>query len=300
MDLQGTRDSTLVPLTAPSFNNLRVLTLESRRGSEMATLISNYGGRPLSAPALREVPLESNPEALAFADGLVHDEFDLVILLTGVGTRALLAVVDKLRDRSSFVAALSRTRVATRGPKPVAVLRELGITPWLTAPEPNTWRELLGALDSKVAEQPLQGARLAVQEYGVSNQQLLEGLRARGARVTTVPVYRWALPEDVEPLRVAARGVAGGTVDVALFTTATQVVHLLQVAQSIGLEPQVRDALASVAVASIGPTTSAELREQGIPIDIEASHPKMGFLVREAAEHAADVLRTKRSGGAIR
>jgi len=287
-------------LTAPSFNNLRVLTLESRRGNEMATLISNYGGRPLSAPALREVPLESNPEALAFADGLVRDEFDLVILLTGVGTRALLAVVDKLRDRSSFVAALSRTRVAARGPKPVAVLRELGITPWLTAPEPNTWRELLSALDSKAGEQPLQGARLAVQEYGVSNQQLLEGLRSRGARVTTVPVYRWALPEDVEPLRVAARGVAGGEVDVALFTTATQVVHLLQVAQSMGLEPQVREALASVAVASIGPTTSAELREQGIPIDIEASHPKMGFLVREAAEHAADVLRTKRSGGALR
>ena len=279
-------------MTAPSFNNLRVLTLESRRGNEMATLISNYGGRPLSAPALREVPLESNPEALAFADGLVRDEFDLVILLTGVGTRALLAVVDKLRDRSSFVAALSRTRVAARGPKPVAVLRELGITPWLTAPEPNTWRELLSALDSKATEQPLQGARLVVQEYGVSNQQFLEGLRARGARVTTVPVYRWALPEDVEPLRVAARGVAGGEVDVALFTTATQVVHLLQVAQSIGLEPQVREALASVAVASIGPTTSAELREQGIPIDIEASHPQMGFLVREAAEHASDVLRT--------
>ena len=297
---QGTRDSTLVPLNAPSFNNLRVLTLESRRGNEMATLISNYGGRPLSAPALREVPLESNPEALAFADGLAHDEFDLVILLTGVGTRALLAVVDKLRDRSSFVAALSRTRVAARGPKPVAVLRELGITPWLTAPEPNTWRELLGALDSKAAEQPLQGARLAVQEYGVSNEQLLQGLRARGARVTTVPVYRWALPEDVEPLRVAARGVAGGEVDVALFTTATQVVHLLQVAQSIGLEPQVREGLASVAVASIGPTTSEELREQGIPIDIEASHPKMGFLVREAAEHAADVLRTKRSRGTLR
>jgi uroporphyrinogen-III synthase len=287
-------------LTAPSFNNLRVLTLESRRGSEMATLNSNYGGRPLLAPALREVPLESNPDALAFADGLVRNEFDLVILLTGVGTRALLAVVDTLRDRSSFVAALSRTRVAARGPKPVAVLRELGITPWLTAPEPNTWRELLAALDSKAAEQSLQGTRLAVQEYGVSNQQLLEGLRARGARVTTVPVYRWALPEDVEPLRVAARGVAGGEVDVALFTTATQVVHLLQVAQSIGLEPQVREALASVAVASIGPTTSEELREQGIPIDIEASHPKMGFLVREAAEHAADVLRTKRSGGALR
>jgi uroporphyrinogen-III synthase len=298
-------------LPAPSFSNLRVLTLESRRGSEMATLVANYGGQPLSAPALREVPLESNTEALAFVDALLRDEFDLVVLLTGVGTRGLLAVVDRLRDRGAFVAALSRTRIAARGPKPVAVLRELGIAPWVTAPEPNTWRELLTAIDSKWQSNPgsripdpgnehsLAGCRVAVQEYGAANPQLLDGLRARGARVTGVPVYRWALPDDIEPLRAAARAVADGAVDVAIFTTATQVVHLLQVAEGIGLQSQVRDGFASIVVASIGPTTSEELRERGIAIDIEASHPKMGFLVREAAEHSADVLRTKRRGGAL-
>src|SRR5882672_7012935 len=141
----------------PNFNGLTVLTLESRRGAEMATLVANYGGRPLSAPALREVPLESNTEALAFVDALLRDEFDLIVLLTGVGTRGLLAVVDRLRDRAAFVAALSRTRIAARGPKPVAVLRELGISPWVTAPEPNTWRELLTAIDSKW--QPNPGSR---------------------------------------------------------------------------------------------------------------------------------------------
>jgi uroporphyrinogen-III synthase len=273
--------------------------LESRRGTEMATLVSNYGGLPLSAPALREVPLESNTEALAFIDALLRDEFDLIVLLTGVGTRALLGVVDRLRDRAGFVAALGRTRVAARGPKPVAVLRELGIVPWVTAPEPNTWRELIAALDSKAKDHPLSGSRVAVQEYGVANRQLLDGLRARGARVTSVPVYRWALPDDIEPLRAAARAVADGAVDVAIFTTATQVVHLLKVADGIGLEAKVRSGLASMVVASIGPTTSEELREQGMAIDIEATHPKMGFLVREAAERAPDVLRTKRRGGAL-
>jgi uroporphyrinogen-III synthase len=276
----------------------------------MATLVSNYGGQPLTAPALREVPLESNTEALAFIDALLRDEFDLIVLLTGVGTRALLGVVDRLReakerrqgvqlDRAAFVAALSRTRIAARGPKPVAVLRELGIAPWVTAPEPNTWREVLAALDSKAEDHPLSGSRVAVQEYGVANPQLLDGLRARGARVTSVPVYRWALPDDIEPLRAAARAVADGAVDVAIFTTATQVVHLLKVADGIGLEAKVRRGLASMVVASIGPTTSEELREQGMAIDIEASHPKMGFLVREAAERAPDVLRTKRRGGAL-
>ena len=284
----------------PSFNNLRVLTLESRRGSEMAALVSNYGGRPLSAPALREVPVESNTEALAFIDALIRNEFDVVVLLTGVGTRALLGVVDRLRDRSEFIAALSRTRIAARGPKPVGVLRELGIAPWVAAPEPNTWRELLAALDSKADDQRLAGSRVAVQEYGAASPQLVDGLRTRGAQVTSVPVYRWALPEDIGPLRAAAQKIAEGSLDVAIFTTATQIVHLLQVAEETGLRTQVRDGLASMAVASIGPTTSAELREQGIAIDIEASHPKMGFLVRETAERAADVLRTKRLGGALR
>jgi len=283
-----------VPSTGPSFNKLRVLTLESRRSLEMAALISNYGGEPIPAPALREVPLETNTEALAFVDALLQDQFDLVILLTGVGTRALLAIVDQLRDRDAFVTALGRTRIAARGPKPVAVLRQLGLTPWVTAPEPNTWRELLDELDTRASEFPLRGARVAVQEYGASNPHLVAGLGHRGATVTSVPVYRWALPDNPEPLRQAAQGIADGRIEVVLFTTATQVVHLLEIARQLNIEPDVRRGLTSMAVASIGPTTSDELREHGIQIDIEASHPKMGFLVRDAAERAADVLRTKR------
>jgi uroporphyrinogen-III synthase len=283
----------------PSFGNLRVLVLESRRSTEMAALVSNYGGQPVSAPALREVPLDTNTEAFAFIDALLRHEFDLVVLLTGVGTRALVAVVDRRGLRPAFLAALDSTKVAARGPKPVAVLRELGLTPWVVAPEPNTWRELLTAVDGKAGELTLRGARVAVQEYGTSNPQLLEGLRERGSTVVSVPVYRYALPDDLEPLRAAVRAVAGRELDVALFTTATQVVHLFDVARQMNVEPAVRQGLAAMAVASIGPTTSEELREQGIAIDIEASHPKMGFLVRDAAERAADVLRTKRGGAAV-
>lgn len=278
----------------PSFDGLRVLSLESRRSAEMATLIANYGGQPISAPALREVPIESNSEAVAFVDALTRAEIDLVILLTGVGTRALIALVDKMRHRAAFVAALGRTRIAARGPKPVAALREIGLTPWVTAPEPNTWRELLAALDGKASEFRLEGARVAVQEYGASNPQLLDGLAARGAAVTRVPVYRYALPEDTRPLQQAARAVADGQIDVALFTTSMQVVHLLEIARQHNFEDAVRQGFKSIAVASIGPTTSDELREHGISIDIEASHPKMGFLVRDAAERAAAILRLKR------
>lgn len=265
----------------------------------MAALITTFGGRPIAAPALREVPLDSNPQALAFADALVRGEFDLVILLTGVGTRVLLEVVQSAGKRDEFVAALAETNVVPRGPKPLGVLRELCIPPWVIVPEPNTWRELLAAIDSKVegrtpGGRTLEGLDVAVQEYGVSNADLLKGLEQRGARVTTVPVYRWALPDDLEPLRSAITAVAEGQVDVALFTTATQVVHLLQVAGMMQKEAPLRSALGRMVVASIGPTTSEELRQQQISIDLEASHPKMGFLVRECADRSAELLRAKR------
>jgi len=277
-------------MTSPNFQGLRVLLLESRRSREMASLVTTYGGRPIEAPSMREVPLATNTEALTFVDALVRREFDLVVLLTGVGTRALLQLVEQVRGtRDQFVQALAETRIAARGPKPVAVLRELKITPWLIAPEPNTWRELLDALDAKAAELSLVGLRVAVQEYGASNLPLLAGLKERGAVVTRVPVYQWALPEDLQPLQSAIETLVRGDIDVALFTTATQVTHLRQVAESMGLGPAVHEALNRIVVASIGPTTSEELREQGIRIDLEPTHPKMGFLVREAAERAGDL-----------
>lgn len=277
-----------------AFDGLRVLVLESRRARELATLVTTFGGEPISAPSMREVPLESNTEALAFADRLERGEFDLVVLLTGVGTRALIATIEQVRgSRDSFIDALRRTRIVARGPKPVAVLRDVQVPVWVTAPEPNTWREILTTLDSRAGELPLKGLKVAVQEYGVSNPHLLTGLRDRGATVTAVPVYQWALPEDLEPLRAACRSLVDGAIDVVLFTTATQAVHLLSVAETMGISETVMDGLRRCVVASIGPTTSEELRERGAHPDMEASHPKMGFLVREAAERAGELLKAK-------
>jgi len=280
------------------FAGLRVLALESRRATELAKLISTYGGEPIVAPAMREVPLESNKEALSFAAGLLGGKFDVVIFLTGVGARAILSVVETAYKRDEYIASLERVKVVARGPKPVAALREIGITPAITAPEPNTWHELLRALDdaSKGSELRLEGARVAVQEYGVSNPELLAGLRERGAQVTRVPVYQWALPHDLSPLRAAITAIAEGTVDVVLFTTAVQAVHLFQVAAETKLEERVRNGLRRAIVASIGPTTSEELERRGIRADLEPSHPKMGFLVKETSERAGELLRRKKQG----
>src|SRR5947208_1269744 len=263
----------------------------------MAKLITTYGGEPIVAPSMREVPLESNTEALAFAACLIDGKFDMVIFLTGVGTRALLNIVETAHKRDEYIASLQRVKVVARGPKPVAALREIGITPAITAPEPNTWHELLSALDDAAKQgSSLQGAHVAIQEYGVSNPELLAGLKERGAQVTRVPVYQWVLPHDLAPLRAAISAIAEGTVDVALFTTAVQAVHLFQVAAEMNLEEPVRNGLNRAIVASIGPTTSEELERRGIRADLEPSHPKMGYLVKETSEQAKELLGRKRQG----
>lgn len=287
--------------TRPSstgFAGLRVLSLESRRAPEMAKLIATYEGEAQVAPSMREVPLESNTEAQEFTRGLLAGRFDIVILLTGVGTRALTRVAEMVCPREEFITALKRLPVVARGPKPLAVLREIDVPAALAVPEPNTWRELLAALDEKKDALPLKGKRVAVQEYGASNAELLAGLAERGADVTRVPVYEWALPEDTGPLRDAVQSIAGGTVDVALFTTSVQIVHLFKIAEELNLEEKVRQAFSNILVGSIGPVTSEELREHGIPADFEPSHPKMGFLVNELAQRSKALLERKRAGAA--
>lgn len=264
-----------------SFAGLRVAAFESRLADAMAELIRRHGGLPMVAPSLREVPLDDNAEALAFADRLMAGAFEMTVFLTGVGTRYLAQIIETRVSRDSWIAAVNRTEVVARGPKPLAALRDLGARVDVRVPEPNTWNEVLAALDQR---RSLVGVRVAVQEYGKPNPELIAGLQQRGAEVTRVPVYRWALPEDTGPLRWAARELAEGRAAVALFTSAQQLVHLLQMAAEEGIEAPLREALARrVVVGSIGPTTTEALMEHGLAADIEPEHPKMGHLVVAAA-----------------
>ncbi|HTW23001.1 MAG TPA: uroporphyrinogen-III synthase [Candidatus Baltobacteraceae bacterium] len=273
---------------------LHVLSFESRRAGEMAKLIAAYGGKGTVAPSMREVPLESNTEAIAFARTLAGGGFDMAIFLTGVGVRALARVVQTIYSVEQFAEALRRIPIVARGPKPVAALKEIGVPVTLAVPEPNTWHDLLRAVDDKSASLPLAGRRVAVQEYGVSNPELLAALAERGAQLTRVPVYQWALPEDTGPLRAAVHAIVDGQADIVLFTTSVQIVHLLQISREMNLEPQLRASLARIVVGSIGPVTSEELREQGITPDFEPVHPKMGFLLNEAGVRGRSLLEEKR------
>ena len=241
-------------------------------------MIRINGGRPLVAPALTEVPLEQNEAAFAFADRLYAGEFDMVVFLTGVGTRYLHRVLTTREPAERFPEALRHVAVVARGPKPTAVLREWDVPIAVSVPEPNTWRELLSAVQQRTEK------RVAVQEYGRSNSELLNGLQAQGRTVTAVPVYQWRLPEDTGPLKEALDRLLEGQVNAALFTTSVQIEHFLEFADERHQRDDAIRALKRIFIASIGPDTTEALKANGLEPVLEPSHPKMGLLVREAAE----------------
>jgi uroporphyrinogen-III synthase len=240
---------------------------------------------------MREVPLESNERAFEFAAALLAQRIDVVVFLTGVGARTLLDAIATRFDREDVLAALRRVKVAVRGPKPSVVLREWQVPIAVRAEEPNTWQELLSAL---AAADEIANKRIAVQEYGRPSTEFAEELTRRGARVEQVPVYRWALPEDVEPLEAAIRGTIAGNFDMLLFTSAHQLECVLEVAGGLGQLDAWLAAAKRCVVGSIGPTASETIREHNLPVDVEATPTRMGQLVVQTLDAAPTILANKR------
>ena len=298
--LVGTVDRFMMArMNAPqiSFQGLRVGAFESRRAGEMAGLIERFAGRPCVSPSLCEVPVTDDSAVADFAHRLLVGEVDVVLLLTGVGVRHLLSLVERHVGRQRFLDALSDVVTVARGPKAQQALREAGVQPTHVVPPPHTWRELLQTVDQSI---PVDNQVVAIQEYGEPNTSLVAGLEARGAQVVSVPVYRWELPREGTALDDNVRLLAEGQLDVVLFTSAIQVTHLLQVADRLGLESRVRTALQRIIVGSVGPTTSEMLRCCGLPVDVEPQHNKMGHLVREVALRAAELHALKRRFATLR
>jgi uroporphyrinogen decarboxylase len=277
-----------------SFNNLRVAALESRNAAEIARLIEKFGGRPFVSPSMREVAIEHNREAVDFANRLITGEIDVMIFLTGVGFRHLLAAVEKHVPRDRYLNALADITTICRGPKPVAAMADVSLKPTHRVPEPNTWRELLATIDAGIA---IANHTVGLQEYGITNRSLIAGLEARGAKVVNVRVYQWDLPENTGPLAENIKAIIAGDRDVLIVTSAHQVANLLRMAQQLGVELPLRDALRSMVIASVGPTTSEMLREHDLHVDIEPEHPKMGPLIAAAAEQSGQILARKRRAG---
>jgi uroporphyrinogen-III synthase len=271
------------PPLPTDFHGLRVLAFESRMAADMARLIRRHAGEPLVVPALREIPipLQDNGAVFRFGVKLILHQVDLLILMTGVGAKALFEVLQTRYPLAEIIEALKKTIVVTRGPKPLAVLKSLGVEANITVPEPNTWQDVIATLDYY---RPVQGLKIAIQEYGVSKPEMIEDLKKRGADVFSVPVYRWALPEDTAPLEAAVGEVLTGTIDAMMITNAAQIDHVMQMAERDQKAQPFREACKKIIVASIGPTATESLKHHELQVDFEPSHPKMGILVKEFSE----------------
>ena len=274
-----------------SFAGLRVLSLESRRAQDMHTLILREGGEPFIAPSVKEQAVDDADIALHFVEQLERGEFDMLVCMTGVGLVLLRDTCAARMPLERLGAALRKATIVSRGPKPVGLLRALGVPIEVMIPEPNTWREIVTA----VAPRPER--RIAIQEYGRTNTQLKVALEELGARVTPVALYRWELPDNLEPLREAVDRIRRRACEVVLFTSSVQLDHLLAIAKTMDAETEVRAALAErVVVASIGPVMSDALAAEGIAPDVTPRHPKMWALVKAAAEESVAVLSGAKRG----
>jgi uroporphyrinogen-III synthase len=256
-----------------------VLSFESRRQSEMSTLILRNGGQPTVAASMQEVALGNNPEALLFVEALREGEIDTTVFLTGVGADCLAEAVATECPLDEFVSLLNRCTIVVRGPKPAAVLKKWGVRVDGRAVEPNTWVEVIGELDRLDA---VSGKVVAVQEYGVPNTAFYKQIAERRGRVVGVPVYRWELPDNTGPLETAISGTIAGEFDLVLFTSAYQLHNVLVVAERMGVADEFKSAVAECLLGSVGPTATTALREAGFRVDVEPSRPKMGPLVRDA------------------
>ncbi|HKT36715.1 MAG TPA: four helix bundle protein [Nitrospira sp.] len=281
------------PPPLPSdFHGLRVLSFESRMAADMARLIRRNGGEPLVVPAMREIPipLQDNGAVFRFGVKLILQQVDILILMTGVGAKALLDILQTRYPLAEIIEALKKTIVVTRGPKPLAVLKAMGLEANITVPEPNTWQDVIATLDYY---RPVQGLKIAIQEYGVSKPEMIEDLKKRGAEVFSVPVYRWALPEDTGPMEAAIEDVISGAVQAMIITNAAQIDHVMQLAERGQKTQAFREACQKLVVASIGPTASEGIKHHELQVDFEPSHPKMGILIKEFSEQVHALRQAK-------
>lgn len=280
------------PPLPTDFHGLWVLSFESRMATEMARLIERNAGVPLVVPAIREIPipLQDNGAVFRFGVKLILHQVDILILMTGVGTKALFEVLQTRYPLAEVIEALKKTILVTRGPKPLAALKAIGVEANITVPEPNTWQDVIATLDYY---RPVQGLKIAIQEYGISNPDMSQDLRKRGAEVFSVPIYRWALPEDTGPLKHAIGEILDGQIDAMLITNAAQIDHVMQLVEEEGKTELFRESCKKLVVASIGPTASDRLKHYDLAVDFEPSHGKMGILVKELSEQVHALRQAK-------
>jgi uroporphyrinogen-III synthase len=282
------------PADAPApLAGYTVAVTAARRREELGALLDRRGARVVYAPAIRIVPLADDAELVAATEAVLSAPVDLVVATTGVGFRGWLEAAAAWD--LPLVEHLRSARVLARGPKARGAIRGGGLVDaWSPASESSA--EVLEHLLSG-AEGSLAGRRVAVQLHGDPLPEFVAALRATGAEVLTVPVYRWVLPEDVAPLRRLVGTVVARGVDAVTFTSAPAAASLLSVAAELGLRAELVAALRDgVLPAAVGPVTAGPLEAAGVPT-VQPERARLGALAREVVARLPERDPVLRIGG---
>jgi uroporphyrinogen-III synthase len=246
---------------------------ETRLLDVLAGLLERRGVDVVRCPL---VAIKDSPDpagVLAWIDRLCNEPMDLLIVYTGEGIRRLAAAADAAGREAAFVAALGRTPLLTRGPKPVRTLRELGVVPEHAAAEPTTAGiiETLGAFE-------LDGKRVGIQLYGAESvPALTDYLLARGAALDCVAPYVYASELDDAAVVALIDRLANREIDAIAFTSKAQVERLADVARRHSCSERLRRGLEAGLVAAVGPVVAAELEELGVDVDVI---PESGYFMK--------------------
>ncbi|MFE0461560.1 uroporphyrinogen-III synthase [Kitasatospora sp. NPDC058965] len=232
----------------------------ARRREELVALLRRRGARVVEAPALRIMPLEDDEALRRATEQCLTAPLDYVVATTGVGWRGWLSAADGWGHGARLAEVCAPAVVLTRGPKATGAVRAGGLS--------ETWSPATEATDELLAwllARDLRGRRVAVQEHGASLDGFSAALRERGAEVIPVPVYRWAPPEDLSPLRRLVEQTARREVHALTFTSAPAITAFLGTADELGLRAEVLAGLREeVLPVCVGPVCARPLEEAGI------------------------------------
>jgi uroporphyrinogen-III synthase len=255
---------------------------EGRQLEELAQMLEAEGATALRCPLVSILDAPDAAPVVAWQQDLIADRFSWVVLMTGEALRRLLGFAERAGLRDPFVAALSRTRTLTRGPKPVRALKEIGLAPTKVAEAPTT-DGVIAALRTEA----LAGQTVGVTLYGADNPALVQFLEGAGATVRTVLPYVYAPAADADRVADLIARLADGGVDVLIFTSSPQVDRLFEVAGQRGLEPALRQGFEKTCVAAVGPVLADNLRGRGVRVDV---CPDQGFVMKNLVQHIKRAL----------
>lgn len=255
---------------------------ESRQLEELAQMLESEGATVLRCPMLSILDAPDPAPVLAWLRELCADRFAYVVLMTGEALRRLLHLAEREGFREDCIAALARTKILTRGPKPGKVLKEIGLTPTRVAPAPTT-QGVIAAMQSE----PLYGLTVGVTLYGEPNPALEQFLISAGANVHTVMPYIYAPAAEDDRVADLIVRLDSGAVDVMLFTSSPQVDRLYEVAERRGLHEALNNGLGHTRIAAIGPVVAEHLRQRGARVDI---CPEQGFVMKNLVQHIKRTL----------